>query len=142
MRRSVNSRALTPCEVAAKELLPTIRSMIAERLVNERHMSIYAASKVLSLTPAAVSNYVKCKRGNSLKAKLSKSSRFSQIMNGVLDKMENGRAERLSVYYCMLCVEGRRALNQQGYDIGYCFYEASVDPSKSLQDEPLQQSLK
>ncbi|BCU68583.1 transcriptional regulator [Sulfolobales archaeon HS-7] len=110
------------CELAAKSLLPAIRAIMAERLVNDRHLPLYTASKLLGLTPAAISNYVKNKRGNKIRTLLESDPRMSGVINEVLDKL-NSKGSSIGEYYCILCYEGRRALNEYGYKSSYCIYE-------------------
>jgi len=53
-----------PCEVIVKELLPLLRACLANILIKEYGYSIYQASKVLGVTPAAVSNYLTARRSD------------------------------------------------------------------------------
>lgn len=75
-RQSQLAIARQPCEVAAKEIMPSIRASIAYVLVNEFKLSKYEAAKLLGLTPAAVSNYVQGKRGG-------------KYMNKILERQDN-----------------------------------------------------
>ncbi len=53
----------SPCEIAAKEVMPSIRASIAYILTNEMKLSKYEVAKLLGITPAAISNYIEKKRG-------------------------------------------------------------------------------
>ena len=69
----------SPCELVVWDVLPRIRAAISGKLVN-RGMPQDEISKVLGITPPAVSQYVSKKRGNSIefgeaaKASISKSA--------------------------------------------------------------------
>ncbi|MCW3132915.1 MAG: helix-turn-helix domain-containing protein [Methanophagales archaeon] len=58
----------TPCEVIVWDVLPGIRAALAEELV-KNGISQKEASKMLGITPAAVSQYVSKKRGYKIDVK-------------------------------------------------------------------------
>ncbi|MEM0373962.1 MAG: transcriptional regulator [Sulfolobaceae archaeon] len=111
-----------PCEVAARDLLPAIRSLIAERLIREKNLSIYKASTIMNLTPAALSNYLKGRRGSTMKNILIKDERFMNKLDEAVDSLLTGKGN-IVIILCSLCTEGRRVLNKYGYNIGSCAYE-------------------
>ena len=51
------------CEVASKDLLPAIRSIIAMELLTKYKMKQMDAAKLMHLTQPAISNYSKQSRG-------------------------------------------------------------------------------
>ncbi|MCE4614146.1 MAG: hypothetical protein F7B60_01265 [Desulfurococcales archaeon] len=55
-----------PCEIAAKYVLPAIRAALAIVLTEEYGFTSYRVAKMLNLTPAAITNYKKGKRGIKL----------------------------------------------------------------------------
>lgn len=55
-----------PCEMAAKYVLPAIRAALAIVLTEEYGFTSYRVAKMLNLTPAAITNYRKGKRGIKL----------------------------------------------------------------------------
>ncbi|MCE4606971.1 MAG: hypothetical protein F7B59_06575 [Desulfurococcales archaeon] len=55
-----------PCEIAAKYVLPAIRAALAVVLTEEYGFTSYRVAKMLNLTPAAITNYKKGKRGIKL----------------------------------------------------------------------------
>jgi len=115
---------IVPCEVAAREILPAIRSLIAERLVREKNLSIYKASSVMSLTPAALSNYLKGRRGVNVRHILVKDERFMNKLDEAVDSLISGKGD-IVIILCSLCTEGRKVLIKHGYNIGSCLYELS-----------------
>jgi predicted transcriptional regulator len=54
---------LLPSEIEAKSLIPAIRSILATKLVEEKHFREEEVAKVLGITQAAVSNYIRGTRG-------------------------------------------------------------------------------
>ncbi len=63
MNREQRPPIQSPCEIAAKEVMPSIRASIAYILITEMKLSKYEAAKLLGITPAAISNYIERKRG-------------------------------------------------------------------------------
>ena len=56
---------LLPSEIEAKSLIPAIRSILAKKLVEEKNFREEEVAKVLGITQAAVSNYIRGTRGDS-----------------------------------------------------------------------------
>ena len=62
---------LLPSEIEAKSLIPAVRSILAQKLLKEYCLKEEEVAKVLGITQAAVSNYVRGTRGDTqLVAKL------------------------------------------------------------------------
>jgi len=57
---------LTPCEVAVKCALPSIRAMIATELTNKYNLKQAEAAKLLDISQPAISLYQKKLRGTAL----------------------------------------------------------------------------
>ena len=78
----------SPCELVVWDILPGIRAAIAGELVT-RGMSQNEISKLLGITPSAVSQYVSKKRGYSTKfgevAKVSISKLADDLINNRVD---------------------------------------------------------
>jgi len=55
---------LFPPEIEAKSLIPAIRAILAKKLVNEYEMKEEIVARVLGVTQAAVSNYLRGTRGD------------------------------------------------------------------------------
>lgn len=115
-----------PCEYSVKEILPAVRALIAEKLVAENNVSIYKTAELMGLTPAAVENYIKKRRGNAIKDVLKKDKKFMEMIEGFIRIIlsKNGKdGASISSYYCMLCAEGKRVLIKQGYQMSHCIVE-------------------
>jgi predicted transcriptional regulator len=57
---------LTPCEVAVKCALPSVRAMVADELMHKHHLKQAEAARLLGISQPAVSLYQKKLRGNSI----------------------------------------------------------------------------
>ncbi|HJT47240.1 MAG TPA: transcriptional regulator [Nitrososphaeraceae archaeon] len=55
---------LLPSEIEAKSLIPAIRSILARKLIQEFYLKEEDVAKVLGVTQAAISNYVRGTRGD------------------------------------------------------------------------------
>ncbi len=55
---------LLPSEIESKRLIPAIRAIISRRLINEYNMKEEDVARLLGITQAAVSNYVRGTRGD------------------------------------------------------------------------------
>lgn len=60
---------LLPSEIESRSLIPAIRAIISRRLVNEYNMKEEDVAKLLGITQAAVSNYIRGTRGDAELAK-------------------------------------------------------------------------
>ncbi|AAY80687.1 transcriptional regulator [Sulfolobus acidocaldarius] len=117
-----------PCEYSVKELLPAIRAIIAEKLVVERKISIYKTSELLGVTPAAIENYIKKKRGTSIQQLLKNDREFMDLINIFVNRLvKDGKSEGVASYYCILCTEGKKVLMKNGYSLTHCMVEDFLD---------------
>lgn len=57
---------LTPCEVAVKIALPSVRAMVANELMSKHNLNQAEAAKLLGISQPAVSLYQQKLRGNSI----------------------------------------------------------------------------
>ena len=57
---------LTPCEVAVKCALPSVRAMLANELMNKYSLKQAEAAKLLGISQPAISLYQKKLRGNAI----------------------------------------------------------------------------
>ena len=55
---------LLPSEIEAKSLIPAVRAILAKKLIREYSLKEEDVAKVLGITQAAVSNYVRGTRGD------------------------------------------------------------------------------
>ncbi|BFI74160.1 MULTISPECIES: transcriptional regulator [Sulfurisphaera] len=118
---------ILPCEYSVKEILPAIRALIAEKLVEEKNLSIYKTADLMGLTPAAVENYLKKRRGTAVKEILRRDKEFMEFLENFSDKVVKEKdINSISSYYCILCAEGKKVLNKNGYKLSHCIVESAL----------------
>ncbi len=61
---------LLPSEIEARWLLPVLRALIVRRLLNEYHLTQEKVAKLLGITQASVSNYVRAVRAKGLRPEM------------------------------------------------------------------------
>ncbi len=128
---------LTPCEVAVKCALPSVRAMVATQLMNNHNLNQAQAAKLLGISQPAISLYQKKLRGNSLDLwgdadileSVTKQAAF--LANGTADQRNN------LMWFCGIC----KTLRAKGYlckihkdmdpnmDIGMCGFCKDVEPN-------------
>ena len=54
-----------PCEYSSHRVLPTIRSVLTDVLMNEAELNQTQVSEILGISQAAVSHYTSAKRGDT-----------------------------------------------------------------------------
>ena len=55
---------LLPAEIETKTSVPALRALVAKRLINEHNFSQKETAKLIGVTQAAISNYLRGTRGN------------------------------------------------------------------------------
>jgi predicted transcriptional regulator len=116
---------LTPCEVAVKCALPSVRAMVATELVNKHSLNQAQVAKLLGISQPAISLYQKKLRGNSLDlwgdpdiaASVSKQAEL--LVNNGLDARSNLQ------WFCSVC----KTLRSKGY---LCKIHKDLDPTVDL----------
>jgi hypothetical protein len=92
------------CERATKYILPTIRGLIAEELVEEHGFSQSHAAKVLGITQPAVSQYINSKRGGKLTKKLLANKEIIKIIGLEAGKIaDTKKSKKVELDLCGIC---------------------------------------
>lgn len=92
-----------PCEVIVKEVLPLLRACLANILTKEYGYSIYQASKILGVTPAAVSNYLTARRSDERLINIFlQDSKLYPLIKKYAEELVNNELEVGDVL-CILC---------------------------------------
>lgn len=92
-----------PCEIVVWYVLPTIRKEIARELVNGHGMTQAQVARKFGVTDAAISQYLKKKRGEN--PIIENSEGYDEFMEEIkvsADKLANGRSD-FSSEMCRLC---------------------------------------
>ncbi len=122
----------SPCEVAAREVMPSIRASIAYVLTTEMGLSKYEAARLLGLTPAAISNYLERKRGDKYFDQIVKDPRSMAMVKEaaglVLAAWFDERASQQFQYItCAICSGINEAAKRYG-----CHFLRSLGPAEGL----------
>jgi len=84
---------LLPSEIEAKSLIPAIRAILAKKLVSEYDMKEEIVAKVLGVTQAAVSNYLRGTRGDvQLMAKLNSVMEVMRMTDDIASNLASNKA--------------------------------------------------
>ena len=92
----------SPCEEIVWDVLPAIRAAIAEELVR-RELSQKEVSKLLGLTPPAVSQYVSKKRGYSMEFNEEVKADIVKLADDLIQDKVTNLTERI----CQICKDLR-----------------------------------
>ena len=84
---------LLPSEVESKLLIPAVRAILSKELVTEKGLKEEEVARMLGITQAAVSNYLRGTRGdNELIAKLLSLSEIMGMIKEIRDDLSTNRA--------------------------------------------------
>ncbi len=88
----------SPCEEIVWDVLPSIRAAIAEELV-KRGISQKEVSRMLGITPPAVSQYVSKKRGYNIEFREDIRAAIERLADDLIQKRVDNLVERI----CEVC---------------------------------------
>lgn len=84
---------LLPSEIEAKSLIPAVRAILANKLIKEYSLKEEDVAKVLGITQAAVSNYVRGTRGDlDLISKLESVREVMRMIDDIARDLSTNRA--------------------------------------------------
>ena len=84
---------LLPSEIESKLLIPALRAILSKELVIEKGLKEEEVARMLGITQAAVSNYVRGTRGdNELISKLVSLSEIMSMIKEISDDLSTNRA--------------------------------------------------
>ena len=89
---------LLPAEIESKTLIPALRAILAKKLAEDHNIREDEISKMLGVTQAAVSNYIRGTRGDpSLIAKLLAEKEVAIMINELCDSLSSDMAYTPSI---------------------------------------------
>jgi len=88
----------SPCEEIVWDVLPSIRAAIAEELI-KRGISQKEVSKMLCITPPAVSQYVSKKRGYNIEFREDIREAIGKLAEDLIEKKVDDLVKRI----CEIC---------------------------------------
>ncbi len=84
---------LLPAEIESKTLIPALRAILAKKLAEEHDIREDEISKMLGVTQAAISNYIRGTRGDpSLIAKLLAEKQVAIMIDELTDSLSSNMA--------------------------------------------------
>ena len=84
---------LLPSEIEAKSLIPAVRAILARKLIKEYSLKEEDVAKVLGITQAAVSNYVRGTRGDTeLISKLESVREVMRMIDDIAKDLSTNKA--------------------------------------------------
>ena len=84
---------LLPAEIESKTLIPALRAILAKKLAEEHDIREDEISKMLGVTQAAISNYIRGTRGDpSLIAKLLSEKQVAQLIDELCENLASDLA--------------------------------------------------
>jgi predicted transcriptional regulator len=84
---------LLPSEIEAKSLIPAVRAILAKKLIKEYTLKEEDVAKVLGITQAAVSNYVRGTRGDiELISKLESVREVMRMIDDIARDLSTNKA--------------------------------------------------
>lgn len=84
---------LLPAEIESKTLIPALRAILAKKLAEEHNIREDEISKMLGVTQAAISNYIRGTRGDpKLIQKLIADEQVSQMLKDLSERLASDMA--------------------------------------------------
>ena len=84
---------LLPAEIESKTLIPALRAILAKNLAEDHNVREDEISKMLGVTQAAISNYIRGTRGDpELIKKLSAEKQVSEMINDIASDLASDMA--------------------------------------------------
>jgi predicted transcriptional regulator len=84
---------LLPSEIEAKSLIPAVRAILAKKLIKEYSLKEEDVARVLGITQAAVSNYVRGTRGDvELISKLESVREVMRMIDDIAKDLSTNKA--------------------------------------------------
>ena len=93
-----------PCMIVVKDILPSIRVLIARELVEIHGLKKSKAANLMGLTPAAITQYLNTSRGDNTKF-IEESTKIREMISDMAQDMVHGESplDMLLLKMCMIC---------------------------------------
>lgn len=90
--------------IVVKDILPSIRVLIARKLVDIHGMKNSQVAKLMGLTPAAITQYLNTSRGDNTKI-IEGSYKIRELISDIAQDVvhENSPPDMLLLKMCMIC---------------------------------------
>ena len=102
-----------PCESSVKFIIPAVRFLIAKRLIEKYGFTQTSAAKALGTTQAAISHYMRSKRGWKLSEKLMNISDVRNIIEEVAGEIATYKSQEIdTLNICEICKTIRKHIGE------------------------------
>ena len=94
-----------PCEIVVRYVLPTFRSLVAKKLIEDYNFTQTVAAKKLGTTQATISYYMDSKRGEKRAKQLESVPAIQAVMNEVAIGIATKKVSPIDamMMFCRLC---------------------------------------
>lgn len=94
-----------PCMIVVRYVLPALRSAIMKDLIERHKMRKIEVSKKMGLTPAAITQYCKGKRGTAFAEEISQSKEIMSIAADIAEMITRSETstDELAKKLCTAC---------------------------------------
>ena len=93
----------TFCEIYSKYILPALRRIIANILIQDYSLSQVEAARKLGVSQPAISYYISSKRGYKLFTILENDEEIVEMCRRVAEQIIKGNRDTVARYFCGLC---------------------------------------
>ncbi|MEM2220124.1 MAG: helix-turn-helix domain-containing protein [Candidatus Korarchaeum sp.] len=99
---------IQPCEIIVRTLIPSVRAAITRELIERHGLKQVEVAKLLGVTQAAVSQYIRGARGGVFD--LSRDDSIASVITRIAEGLARGSLSRLdaSTLTCEVCYQVRR----------------------------------
>ncbi len=118
---------LLPSEIEARWLLPLLRALIVRRLLNEYHLTQEKVARLLGITQASVSNYVRAVRAKGLRPEMvSLLARYASDVADVAYRSQDPQTVAKTIQEALIRIRKDRVLCElhqllePGFDVESC----------------------
>ena len=117
---------LTPCEVAVKCALPSVRAMVANELMTNHNLRQAETAKLLGISQPAISLYQQKLRGNSIN--IGSDPEISALVAQHAIALVNGTHTQRDTFlsFCTIC----KAIRSKGF---LCKIHKAFDPTVDIE---------
>ncbi len=93
-----------PCMIVVKDILPSIRVLIARELFGKHGLKKSKVANLMGLTPAAITQYLNTTRGDNSKV-IEGSVKIRELITDISKDMVQGKSppDMLLLKMCMIC---------------------------------------
>jgi predicted transcriptional regulator len=99
---------ILPCEVAVRSVIPAVRALIANELMEEQGLNQDQVAEILGISQSAVSKYSRKVRGHAIK--VDDVEEIRPFISGMVILLLNrrGQSDELLHLFCQACVAIRK----------------------------------